>query len=107
MSATDATAASPDGLTAALDESTGLDPRRWRALPVILIGSFLSFLDFWRDLPREDRAIFAKSVKPDLTDEEVARLSGVNPRTLYRWARYQSFKPRLADFRAAEQLRWN
>ena len=24
-----------------------LDPRRWRALPVILVGSFLSFLDFF------------------------------------------------------------
>jgi MFS family permease len=47
MSATDATAALPGGLTAALDETAGLDPRRWRALPVILIGSFLSFLDFF------------------------------------------------------------
>ena len=65
----------------------------------------LSFLDFWRVLPREERAIFAKSVKPDLTDEEVARLCGVTPRTLYRWGRYQSFKPRLADFRAAKRQR--
>jgi EmrB/QacA subfamily drug resistance transporter len=47
MSATDATAASPDVLTAAPDETDGLDPWRWRALPVILIGSFLSFLDFF------------------------------------------------------------
>lgn len=46
MSATDATAL-PGGLTAALDETAGLDPRRWRALPVLLIGSFLSFLDFF------------------------------------------------------------
>jgi EmrB/QacA subfamily drug resistance transporter len=28
-------------------ESTDLDPRRWRALPILLIGSFLSFLDFF------------------------------------------------------------
>jgi MFS family permease len=47
MSATDATAALPGGFTAAPDETAGLDPRRWRALPVILIGSFLSFLDFF------------------------------------------------------------
>ena len=46
MSATDA-AALPGELTAALDETAGLDPRRWRALPVLLIGSFLSFLDFF------------------------------------------------------------
>src|SRR6201999_4376789 len=26
---------------------TDLDPRRWRALPVLLTGSFLSFLDFF------------------------------------------------------------
>jgi EmrB/QacA subfamily drug resistance transporter len=47
MSATDATAALPGGLMAALNETAGLDPRRWRALPVLLIGSFLSFLDFF------------------------------------------------------------
>jgi len=47
MSATDATAALPGGLTAALNETAGLDPRRWRALPVLLIGSFLSILDFF------------------------------------------------------------
>jgi predicted MFS family arabinose efflux permease len=29
------------------DETAGLDPRRWRALPIILIGSFLAFLDFF------------------------------------------------------------
>jgi MFS family permease len=47
MSAINTTAASPDVLTAALDDTAGLDPRRWRALPIILIGSFLSFLDFF------------------------------------------------------------
>jgi hypothetical protein len=70
-------------------------------------NEILAFIDFWRDLPREERAIFAKSVKPDLTDEEVARLCGVTPRTLYRWGRYQSFKPRLADFQAARRRRWD
>jgi hypothetical protein len=29
-------------------------------------NEILAFLDFWRDLPREERALFAKSVKPDL-----------------------------------------
>jgi EmrB/QacA subfamily drug resistance transporter len=48
MSATDATAALPGVLTANLEETViGLDPRRWRALPVLLIGSFLAFLDFF------------------------------------------------------------
>jgi MFS family permease len=45
MSATYATAA-PVFPTAS-EEAAGLDGRRWRALPVILIGSFLAFLDFF------------------------------------------------------------
>ena len=45
MSATYATAA-PMFPTAS-EEAAGLDGRRWRALPVILIGSFLAFLDFF------------------------------------------------------------
>lgn len=63
----------------------------------------LAFLDFWRDLPGEDRAVFAKSVKPGLGDEAVARLCGVSRRTLYRWERYQWLKPRLADFQASRK----
>jgi len=35
------------GSAAYTDERAGLDPRRWRVLPVVLIGSFLSFLDFF------------------------------------------------------------
>jgi len=27
-------------------DTADLDPRRWWALPVILVGSFLAFLDF-------------------------------------------------------------
>ena len=45
MSVTYATAAS--ALPTASEETAGLDSRRWRALPVILIGSFLAFLDFF------------------------------------------------------------
>jgi EmrB/QacA subfamily drug resistance transporter len=47
MSATHATTPSPDAFPANSDETSGLDPRRWHALPVILIGSFLAFLDFF------------------------------------------------------------
>jgi EmrB/QacA subfamily drug resistance transporter len=47
MSTTCATKVSPAALSVGLDETAGLDPRRWRALPVILIGSFLAFLDFF------------------------------------------------------------
>ena len=47
MSATSVTTASPDALPVNADEMIGCDPRRWRALPVILIGSFLAFLDFF------------------------------------------------------------
>jgi DNA-directed RNA polymerase specialized sigma24 family protein len=70
-------------------------------------NALLAFLDFFRDLPREQRALFVKSVKPDITDEEVARIAGVSRRTLYRWQRYQGVKPRLADLRAAKGRRWN
>src|SRR5271166_1069485 len=45
MSATYATEAS--SFPTASEEAAGLDPRRWRALPIILIGSFLAFLDFF------------------------------------------------------------
>src|SRR6185437_16254876 len=41
------TTASPSAFPAKADETIGLDPRRWRALPIILIGSFLAFLDFF------------------------------------------------------------
>jgi hypothetical protein len=66
-------------------------------------NEILAFLDFWRELHREERALFAKSIKPDLTDEQIARLAGVNRRTVYRWGRYQGIKPRLADLRATKR----
>ncbi|MGB7020302.1 MAG: MFS transporter, partial [Xanthobacteraceae bacterium] len=43
MSATYAASTFPT----ASEEAAGLDARRWWALPVILIGSFLAFLDFF------------------------------------------------------------
>jgi AraC-like DNA-binding protein len=66
-------------------------------------NEILCFLDFWRELTGEQRALFARSVRPDLTDEQVARLAGVSRRTLYRYQRYQGIKPRLADYRAAKR----
>ena len=47
MLTTCVTKVSPAALSAGFSETAGLDPRRWRALPVILIGSFLAFLDFF------------------------------------------------------------
>ena len=47
MSTTYAPKVSAEALPAELNETAGLDPRRWRALPIILIGSFLAFLDFF------------------------------------------------------------
>jgi MFS family permease len=47
MSTTCATKVSPAALSAGFNETAGLDPQRWRALPIILIGSFLAFLDFF------------------------------------------------------------
>jgi hypothetical protein len=71
-------------------------PRRER-------NELLAFLDFWRDLPREDRAVFAKSLRPGLSEEAVARLSGVCTRTLQRWERYQAVRPTLEDYRHARR----
>lgn len=47
MSASDVTTALPDTFLANTDDTIVLDPRRWHALPVLLIGSFLAFLDFF------------------------------------------------------------
>ncbi len=47
MSTTYAAKASAEAFPAGFSETAGLDPRRWRALPIILIGSFLAFLDFF------------------------------------------------------------
>ena len=47
MSTTCAIKVLPAAISAGFDETAGLDPRRWRALPTILIGSFLAFLDFF------------------------------------------------------------
>jgi hypothetical protein len=64
-------------------------------------NAILAFLAFWRELSWEDRAIFASTVKPDLTEDEVATLAAVSRRHLYRGERYQAHKLRLADFKEA------
>lgn len=64
-------------------------------LPTPERNALLSFLDFWRELPREERALFVKSVRPGMTDREVAALCGVSRRTVFRWDRYRAFKGRL------------
>lgn len=67
-------------------------------LPTPERNALLSFLDFWRELPREERALFVKSVRPGMTDREVAALCGVSRRTVFRWGRYRDFKGRLTGF---------
>lgn len=64
-------------------------------------NAFLAFFAFWQDLPKERRAIFAKTLNPDLTDEAVARLVGISRRHLLRWDGYKRCKPTLDDFKAS------
>lgn len=66
----------------------------------------LAFLDFFRELSREDRALFVRATNPALTDERVARIAGVARRTLYRWPWYQRIKPTIDDLRASKP-RWS
>jgi EmrB/QacA subfamily drug resistance transporter len=47
MSTTYTVKVSAGALPADFNETASLDPRRWRALPIVLIGSFLAFLDFF------------------------------------------------------------
>jgi hypothetical protein len=69
-------------------------------------NEIVAFLDFWRDLRREERALFAKSVKPDLADEQIARLAGVSVRTLYRLERFQNFKASLESYLETKRRQW-
>lgn len=69
-------------------------------------NAILLLLDVLHSLPKQDLAIVAKTIQPHLTDAEVATLCGVSSRTLYNWDRYQSWKPRLADYLEAKQQGW-
>lgn len=53
----------------------------------------IAFVVFWFELPWPERAKLAKVAKPDMTDEEVARLSGVSRCDLIRDDSYKSLKP--------------
>jgi hypothetical protein len=68
------------------------------AMPAAQRNARLLLIEFINSLPKEDLAIFAKTVQPHLTDEEVADLCGVSVRQMYRWDRYQSWKPTLHDY---------
>lgn len=74
-------------------------------LPAPERNALLSFLDFWRELPREERALFVKSVRPEMTDREVAALCGVSRRTVFRWERYRAFKGRLSSYARPRRAR--
>jgi hypothetical protein len=74
---------------------------RIAALPRKHGQAVFAFIVFWFTLPWPERAKLAKVAKPDMTDEEVARLSGVSRRHLIRDDGYQSLKPKLDDFKAS------
>ncbi|WP_145952417.1 hypothetical protein [Paludisphaera borealis] len=76
------------------------------AMPPKSRHELLAFLDFWRELSKEDRAVFAKSIRPGLTEEAVALLSGVTTRQLHRYRRYREVKVRLADYLEPKRRRW-
>jgi hypothetical protein len=75
----------------ALDRLSGLPHAERQAV--------VAFLSYWQGLPRERRAMLAKAARPDITDDDVARLIGRSLRQLYRYYGYQSFKPRRDDLR--------
>jgi hypothetical protein len=54
-----------------------------------------AFISYWLQLTRERRAGLAKAANPELTDAEIARLVGRDPRSLRRWAGYQRLKSQM------------
>ena len=75
------------------------------AMPAARRNAYLSLIDFLAGMPKENLAVFAKAAMPELGDGEISALCGVTRRTLYRWARYREFKPRLADYKDALRRR--
>ena len=67
-------------------------------MPRPMVADILVFLEFWILLPRRARAVLAKCVQPNLSDQETARIAGVQPRTLKGYGVYQSVKLRLDDY---------
>ena len=74
-------------------------------LPRPVLADILAFLEFWLLLPRRARAVLAKCVQPNLTDEAAARLSRLRPRTLKGNQQYQAVKLRLADYLETKRRR--
>lgn len=89
------------------DDSLRLVLEALTAMPVARRNALLSLVDFLFDLPKEQLALLAISVQPHLADEDVAGLCGVCVRTLYRWERFQSFKPRLEDYLESKRRQWS
>jgi DNA-directed RNA polymerase specialized sigma24 family protein len=68
------------------------------AMPAAQRNALLLLLDFLNQLPREELAILAIAVQPHLTNAEIAALTGVCERQVYRWERFQAFRPTAADY---------
>lgn len=83
------------------DHATILITMAFAAIPERERFAFIKLFDRWRSWPPDRRAILAKTLCPDLSDAEVAAMSGISRRHLYRLPTYQAFKPRLADFKAS------
>jgi hypothetical protein len=90
--------ASPPGPSIDTDQSLGLFMTILAAMPAAQRNAILSLLDFLNGLPKEELALVAKAAQPHLTDQEVAMLCGVTVRQLYRYERYQAFKPSAAAY---------
>ena len=77
--------------------------QRLASLPRAERRALAGFIFFWLALPRERRAMLAKAVRPEMTDDEVARMIGRSLRQLYRYDGYQHFKPRRDDLRGSKR----
>jgi hypothetical protein len=70
-------------------------------LPQAERQAVVAFVVFWFSLNWPTRAKLAKIAKPDLNDDEVARLVGRSRRHLLRDDGYKALKPTLNDFKAS------
>jgi hypothetical protein len=68
------------------------------AMPAAQRNALLLLLDLLNRLPREELALIAIAVQPHLTNAEIAALTGVSERQVYRWERFQAFRPTAADY---------
>jgi len=61
-------------------------------------NAFIAFYGRWLSLPKDRRAVVAKTLWPHLKDGDIATLAGVDRRTLSRWETYRQCKATVADF---------